>query len=200
VKPTAWRSSVQASTRPSGSAWRTATLRCGEENSSARIFIGDTPLGLWVFGLTSWGVLLAWLSLPQAVTIYREFSQTEGRALNQTLARDDAARAMQLVATLREADGALTLSLAGKLPAWPEQVQLTLAHPTRPGMDQTLTLRHAGVGQYRAALPLLTTGKWHVQIASPDGNWRLTGVLHTPFEAAVTLAALPIPLQPSQGD
>lgn len=45
------------------------------------------PLGLWVFGLASWGILLAWLSLPQAVAIYREFSRAEGRALNITLAR-----------------------------------------------------------------------------------------------------------------
>lgn len=45
------------------------------------------PLGLWVFGLASPGVLLAWLSLPQAVVLYREFTQTQGRALNQTLAR-----------------------------------------------------------------------------------------------------------------
>lgn len=44
------------------------------------------PLGLWTFGLASWGALLTWLSLPQAVTLYREFSRTEGRALNQTLA------------------------------------------------------------------------------------------------------------------
>jgi 1,4-dihydroxy-2-naphthoate octaprenyltransferase len=43
------------------------------------------PLGLWTFGLTSAGGLLAWLSIPQAVLIYREFSQTDGRALNKTL-------------------------------------------------------------------------------------------------------------------
>ncbi len=45
------------------------------------------PLGLWGLGLTSPGALLAWLSIPQAVALYREFAQTEGRALNQTLAR-----------------------------------------------------------------------------------------------------------------
>ncbi len=44
------------------------------------------PLGLWIFGLASWGVLLAWLSIPQAVALYREFARTEGRALNKTLA------------------------------------------------------------------------------------------------------------------
>jgi 1,4-dihydroxy-2-naphthoate polyprenyltransferase len=43
------------------------------------------PLGLWLFGTLSWGGLLAWLSIPRAVTLYREFSHSEGRALNQTL-------------------------------------------------------------------------------------------------------------------
>lgn len=44
------------------------------------------PLGLWFFGLTSPGVLLTWLSIPQAFALYHEFSRAEGRALNQTLA------------------------------------------------------------------------------------------------------------------
>jgi 1,4-dihydroxy-2-naphthoate octaprenyltransferase len=44
------------------------------------------PLGLWTCGLASPGGLLAWFSLPQAFLVYREFSQTEGRALNSTLA------------------------------------------------------------------------------------------------------------------
>jgi len=43
------------------------------------------PLGLWMFGSTSWGGLLTWLSIPQAIKLYREFSNTEGRALNKTL-------------------------------------------------------------------------------------------------------------------
>jgi 1,4-dihydroxy-2-naphthoate octaprenyltransferase len=43
------------------------------------------PLGLWTLGFTSVGGLLAWISLPQAVLLYREFSQAEGRALNKTL-------------------------------------------------------------------------------------------------------------------
>jgi 1,4-dihydroxy-2-naphthoate polyprenyltransferase len=43
------------------------------------------PLGLWIFGLLSWGGLLAWLSIPRAVKLYREFIHTDGRALNQTL-------------------------------------------------------------------------------------------------------------------
>jgi 1,4-dihydroxy-2-naphthoate octaprenyltransferase len=43
------------------------------------------PLGLWILGFTSIGGLLSWLSLPQAVLLYREFSQGNGRQLNKTL-------------------------------------------------------------------------------------------------------------------
>lgn len=45
------------------------------------------PFGLWLSGLTGPGVLLTWLSVPQAAALYREFVRTEGRALNRTLAR-----------------------------------------------------------------------------------------------------------------
>jgi 1,4-dihydroxy-2-naphthoate octaprenyltransferase len=44
------------------------------------------PLGLWMVGLASIGGLLAWLSLPLALAVYREFTRAEGRALNKTLA------------------------------------------------------------------------------------------------------------------
>lgn len=45
------------------------------------------PVGLWFSGLTGAGVLLTWLSVPQAAVLYHEFAHTEGRALNRTLAR-----------------------------------------------------------------------------------------------------------------
>ena len=43
------------------------------------------PLGLWTFGLASVGGLLCWFSIPQAVLLYREFLQADGRSLNKTL-------------------------------------------------------------------------------------------------------------------
>jgi 1,4-dihydroxy-2-naphthoate octaprenyltransferase len=43
------------------------------------------PVGLWLSGLASWGGLLAWLSLPRAFTLYREFSQADGRQFNKSL-------------------------------------------------------------------------------------------------------------------
>ncbi|HQS99718.1 MAG: hypothetical protein B7Y26_10950 [Hydrogenophilales bacterium 16-64-46] len=157
-------------------------------------FLASLPATAVVAGLAT-----VWIAATNSDGLVVGDYYKAGLAINQTLARDEAARAMQLLATLRETDGALSLSLTGDLPAWPEQLKLTLAHPTRPGMDQTLILHHAGAGQYRVPQPLMPAGKWHVQLVDPRGSWRLAGVLHTPFDPAATLAASPTP-QPSQGD
>ncbi len=158
-------------------------------------FLASLPASAVVAGLAT-----VWIATTNSDGLVVGDYYKAGLAINQTLARDDAARDMQLAATLRQTDGALALTLTGTLPAWPERIVLTLSHPTRPGMDQTLTLSHAGAGQYRAALPALPAGKWHAQLADPAGIWRLAGVLFAPFESAVTLAASPTPLQTSQGD
>jgi len=121
-----------------------------------------------------------------------------GLAINQTLARDDAAYAMALRATLKNEDGALLLTLTGRMPAYPEQLSLTLAHPTRSGMDQTLALHHAGNGHYRAALPGMPAGKWHVLLVDGASTWRISGIVHLPLDQPVTLSASTV--QPPQGD
>lgn len=121
-----------------------------------------------------------------------------GLAINQTLARDNAAYAMDLSATLKDEDGALRLTLSGRMPAYPEQLSLTLAHPTRSGMDQTLALHHAGNGHYRAALPDMPAGKWHAQLVDGASSWRISGIVHLPLDQPVTLSASTV--QPSQGD
>jgi len=122
-----------------------------------------------------------------------------GLAINQTLARDDAAYALGLTATIKSEDGALLLTLGGRMPSYPEQLTLTLAHPTRSGMDQTLALHHAGSGHYRAALPAMSTGKWHAQLVDGASTWRISGVVHLPLDQPVTLAASTVQLPP-QGD
>lgn len=112
-----------------------------------------------------------------------------GLAINQTLARDEAARTLELQATLAIADGELTATLAGRIDAYPDALELTLAHPTRQGEDRTLTLVHAGKGRYRAALPLLHDGKWQLQLTDAAATWRLAGVLYTPLHQPARFTA-----------
>jgi hypothetical protein len=121
-----------------------------------------------------------------------------GLAINQTLARDDAAYALGLTATINQEDGVLLLTLGGNMASYPEQLTLTLAHPTRSGMDQTLALHHSGGGHYRAAMPIMPTGKWHLQLVDNASTWRIYGLVHLPLTKPVTLASSTV--QPPQGD
>ena len=123
-----------------------------------------------------------------------------GLAINQTLARDEAARALALTATLQGEEGALMLTLTGRLPAYPDRLSFTLVHPTRQGMDQTLVLRHADGGRYRAEMPAMPPGKWHAQLADIASTWRLSGVLHTPFSQPVILTAASESTVQTQGE
>jgi hypothetical protein len=135
------------------------------------------------------GIATVWIAATSADGLVVGDYYKAGLAINQTLARDEAARALALSATLEAEAGALSLQLGGRIQAYPARLILTLAHPTRQGMDQVLTLQHVGGGRYRAALPAVQAGKWHVQLADPASTWRLPGVLHTPLDRPVTLAA-----------
>jgi hypothetical protein len=133
------------------------------------------------------GVTTVWIAATTADGLVVGDYYKAGLAINQTLARDDAARAMALTATLQQNDGALALTLAGRLQDYPDQLSLTLAHPTRQGQDQTLVLSHTDGGHYRTSLPTLPAGKWHAQLTDSASAWRLSGMLHTPFSQPVTL-------------
>jgi hypothetical protein len=146
------------------------------------------------------GVTTVWIAATSADGLVVGDYYKAGLAINQTLARDDAARALALTATLKNEDGALALTLAGHMKAYPEQLTLTLAHPTRQGLDQTLALSHAGGGHYRTALPALAAGKWHAQLADTASTWRLSGVLYTPFSQPVTLTTDAESTVQSKGD
>jgi uncharacterized protein len=146
-------------------------------------FLMSLPATAVIAGLTT-----VWIAYHSADGLVVGDYYKAGLAVNQTLAREETARALGLTATLNTENGMLTLSLAGGLKAYPEQLILTLAHPTRQGMDRTLTLHHAGGGHYRATLPAMHAGKWHIELADAASTWRLSGVLHTPFSQPVTIA------------
>jgi uncharacterized protein len=147
-------------------------------------FLMSLPATAVIAGLTT-----VWIAYQSADGLVVGDYYKAGLAVNQTLAREDTARALGITATLHTEHGVLALSLAGRLKTYPEQLILTLAHPTRQGMDQILTLQHTGSGHYRATLPAMHAGKWHVELADTASTWRLSGVLHTPFSQPVTITS-----------
>ncbi len=145
-------------------------------------FLMSLPAIAVIAGLTT-----LWLAYRSADGLVVGDYYKAGLAVNQTLARDDAARALGIRATLRIENDTLTLALGGNLKAYPDHLTLTLAHPTQQGMDQVLTLQHAGNGNYRAKLAAMHAGKWHFELVDAASSWRLSGVLHTPFSEPVTI-------------
>ncbi len=158
-------------------------------------FLISLPATAVIAGLTT-----AWIAFSSADGLVVGDYYKAGLAINQTLARDDAARALALTATLQSDGGALALSLGGHLRTYPQQLDLTLAHPTRQGLDQTLVLSHSGGGHYRTSLPAMPAGKWHAQLSDPASTWRLSGVLHTPFSQPVMLTTDAESTHQTQGD
>lgn len=158
-------------------------------------FLMSLPATAVIAGLTT-----VWIAVTSYDGLVVGDYHKAGLAINQTLARDDTARALGLAATLQTRDGSLTLSLAGRMTSMPDQVTLSLAHPTHQGRDHLLTLHHAGGGRYRAIMPDMPPGKWQAQLVDEPSTWRLSGIVHTPFDRPVVLAASPSLVQPPQGD
>jgi hypothetical protein len=158
-------------------------------------FLMSLPAIAVIAGLTT-----VWIAYRSADGLVVGDYYKAGLAVNQTLAREDTARALGLTATLSTENSVLALSLTGKLKTYPEQLILTLAHPTRQGMDQILTLQHAGSGHYRVSLPGMHAGKWHLELTDAASTWRLSGVLHTPLsQPVIIMTGTETTVQP-QGD
>jgi hypothetical protein len=145
-------------------------------------FLISLPAAAVIASLTSF-----WLAYESSDGMVVGDYYKAGLAINQTLARDDAAQALALTATLQREGSTLVLTLAGHLKTYPDRLSLTFAHPTRQGMDQTLLLLQDRGGRYRATLPAMHAGKWHAQLEDTAATWRLAGVLHTPFSKPETL-------------
>src|SRR3569832_860779 len=106
------------------------------------------------------GLTTVWIAYQSADGLVVGDYYKEGLAINQTLERDAAARALALAAPVKGEDGALVLTLAGHLTIYPGQLSHTLAHPTLQVLDHSLTLLYAGGGRYRSTLPAMPVGKW----------------------------------------
>jgi hypothetical protein len=74
------------------------------------------------------------------------------------------ARVIELRALLRAKEG-------GRLP---ETLNLGIAHPTRAGFDQKVTLRSEGGGVYAGGV-LPFRGRWHITLEDDRQEWRLMG-------------------------
>lgn len=116
----------------------------------------------------------------------------QGKAINQTLARDRRAAELGLRAqlTVDAAGQRATLTLTASSPGTllPEAIRVHLIHATRAELDHQLWLKRASDGPWQGAFAAPADGRWQVQIDDGGGQWRLL--------TAVSSFASPIVLTP----
>lgn len=123
------------------------------------------------------GLITGWLAATANNALVVDDYYRQGKAINQTLARDDQALRMGLSATLL-ADplrNELTLSLvtrAGEVDL-PEHLRLRLVHATRAELDQQVRLRRGDDGRWHAAFAVPAPTRWQVHLEDEEGRWRL---------------------------
>ena len=122
------------------------------------------------------GVITVWLAVRSNDGLVTDDYYKQGLAVNQTMQRDQQAASMALRGELMRAGDKLRLILSGKEGiAFPGELSLKLAHPTRAGHDQIITLKSEGGGLYSGKLTADVSGRWHVTIEDVAVQWRLVG-------------------------
>lgn len=135
------------------------------------------------------GLATLWLAVRSDDGLVADDYYKQGLAINQRLARQDAAAAMQLEARLRLAEGRVELRLASRARApLPDLVSLTLVHPTHGGNDRKVVLA-GGQGLYAGPLAGLGPGRWQVVIEDAAGAWRMAGSVQLPDKPEALIIA-----------
>ncbi|HEY3432417.1 MAG TPA: FixH family protein [Rhodocyclaceae bacterium] len=133
----------------------------------------------------------AWVALSSADGLVVEDYYKKGLAANQTIAMSDKAKSLGLEAgiTLSENSISTVLSSKDKTYQMPPQINVTLAHPTRAGMDQVLRLDRGADG-YKGNYRLPRAGHWIITVEDEAGSWRLMGNVMLPASGVTVIGGL----------
>lgn len=112
--------------------------------------------------------------------------QKAGKAIVQNVERAERARALGLEASVHlEAAGVRIALDALDHSQLPARLLLTISHPTRADLDQSVSLvaGTAGVtGVYEAPIAPLGKGRWLFLIEDEHRSWKMNGATHLPTE------------------
>ncbi len=128
------------------------------------------------------GLFTAWLAVRSDDGLVVDDYYRQGLAINKILSRSEAAARRGIRAELHLADGRVRVLLSG---AGDGALTLQLAHPTRAGMDQSVSLTMVQPGVYEGRLKPTQPGRWHVVLER--SGWRLAGAWTLPAAQVLTL-------------
>lgn len=136
------------------------------------------------------GVITVWLAVVSNDGLVTDDYYKQGLAVNQTMQRDHQASALGIQADVMRAGQGMRLFIrANEGVAVPQALDLKLAHPTRAGQDQSVSMKAEGQGFYSGKLAGEVAGRWLVSIEDPAGQWRLHGEWQADSEEPLRLTA-----------
>jgi hypothetical protein len=116
-------------------------------------------------------------------SLVRDDWYKDGKAINQSLARDGEASRLGVSAELQmdAVTGEISALISGSATLHlPPSVTLSLSHPTLAEQDQTTVLSQQQDGQYRGILQHGPQGRYYIEMGTPD--WRLRSTRDFPLD------------------
>ena len=109
----------------------------------------------------------------------------QGLAINRVLDRETQARSLGISAKAAFSSDRVVVDLKSSADL-PSGIRVTLAHPTRAGMDQSVLLHGIG-GRYQGGLSDLIAGRWLVVIADEANTWRISSEIKLPEQQEINI-------------
>lgn len=119
----------------------------------------------------------AWLAVSTSDGLVTDDYYKRGLVVDQTIARSKEADKLGLMVRAKFSAEGVDLGLevaSGQTFVLPKSLTLTLSHPTRAGLDQTVSLALAD-GRYVGKVRLPASGHWLVLVEDDAQSWRLMG-------------------------
>jgi hypothetical protein len=149
------------------------------------------------------GLATAYLAVVSDDGLVVDDYYKEGLEINQRTARDQRAADLGIAAELvlgGGGDRVRVLLQANEGVRMPDSLTLRIAHPTRPALDQTLSLRSEGGRVYGSLLQPLQGERWHVILEEGRQEWRLVGEWVVRPETVLQLQAARPPAAAAQAN
>jgi len=139
------------------------------------------------------GVVMLTLAIQSYSGLVVDDYYKKGKQINRVIARDRLAYELGLAAAVSISDGGLVeVRFAPELEFVPgDEIELSLVHATKPGLDQSIVLLRKGGLLLAGNLNLKGEGRWNLYLQTPD--WRLTGSLQYPLQQTADLLPNYIP-------
>lgn len=145
------------------------------------------PIAAVIAGGITW-----WIAAHTNHSLVVDDYYKQGKAINQTLARDQRSAEFGLRATLTVDRASQTASLhltasssAGVLP---DAIRVQWIHATRSELDHQHWLRRASEDRWQGAFAVPAEGRWQIQIDDGAGQWRLIRAVSSFAEPIVIIA------------